>query len=246
MNESRIEAIGERISHLEREVRLWKRGAAAMLAMLGVLVVLGFANGTGKARAAGSDAKELTVSKLTMVDVQGRPRITLAVAPPLASEVALSGCRPTDFADTYVSELRFMDEHGRERACIMVSPTEASFGLLDKDQKTRIFLHTSDFWEAHGSALALWNQRDSAARAVLIVDNNSSTLSLPDRHGTPRAVLSARKDGLRLLLSDEHGKPRAVFGEAALTTPTTGATENTGPSSIALFGSNGKMIWRAP
>jgi hypothetical protein len=226
MNKSGIEAIAGRIAHLEREVRLWKRGAAAMLAMLGVLVVLGSANGTGKARASGSDAKELTVSKLTVVDEQGKPRITLA-------------------DPNGVPEMRFMDEHGRDRAYLMVSSDGASFRLLDTNQNIRTSLGFSDFGE-HTSYLMLWNERDSEARATLIVDSNSSTLSLPDRQGTPRAVLSARKDGLSLKLSDEHGNARAIFGQAALTTPTTGATENTGPSSIALFGPNGKMIWRAP
>jgi len=62
-------------------------------------------------------------------------------------------------------------------------------------------------------------------------------------------VMSVEKDGSpSLLLSDgSDGQPTmAALGVLELETPKTGATKKTQPSSLILFGKDGKILWRAP
>jgi hypothetical protein len=70
-------AVEERLAHLERGLKLGKRGAAMVLLVL--LVAWSFATRSGWARAANSGAKDLVARSLTIVDEKGNQRVVLAV-----------------------------------------------------------------------------------------------------------------------------------------------------------------------
>lgn len=97
----------------------------------------------------------------------------------------------------------------------------------------------------YGPALQLRDEKGTS-RVTLAATKYGPTLRFHDEKGTPRAVLDAGKDGVTFYLSDEKGRQRAVFGSTQLENTRTGATEDTGPSAVTLFGKNGKTIWRAP
>jgi len=69
---------------------------------------------------------------------------------------------------------------------------------------------------------------------------------LVDENRNPRVALIGGKLGPAVSLFDEKGKGRAVLGSASLETARTGAKEITAPSSLTLFDSKGKVLWRAP
>jgi hypothetical protein len=100
MSVSDIEAIGERFTRLEREVRLWKRAATATMVLLVALIAFGPTTRMREARAADSVAKDLVVRSLTIVDEHGNPRIVLD-------------------STKNTPRLRFSDEKGTTRAALV-------------------------------------------------------------------------------------------------------------------------------
>ncbi len=93
--------------------------------------------------------------------------------------------------------------------------------------------------------LRLFDQAGKS-RALLYADKDGTALGLFDQAGKLRASLSVFKDGPALELFDQKGADRVAIGNTGLETPKTDATENTGPSSVVLFDTKGKVLWRAP
>lgn len=58
--------------------------------------------------------------------------------------------------------------------------------------------------------------------------------------------LGIESSGPNLSINDEHGALRTVLGTTQLKDPRTGSVETRSPSSLVLFGENGKVIWQAP
>ncbi|MGA3229142.1 MAG: hypothetical protein ABSD51_04270 [Candidatus Binatus sp.] len=79
MNANDLEAIGERFTRLEREVRLWKGAATATIVLLVALIAFSPTPRTREARAADSSARDLVVRSLKIVDEQGRTRIGFGI-----------------------------------------------------------------------------------------------------------------------------------------------------------------------
>ena len=60
-------------------------------------------------------------------------------------------------------------------------------------------------------------------------------------------VLAVDKDGPSVSLWDESGsRQHAVLGYAALENVDTGALEQRSPSSLVVFGRDGKVLWKVP
>jgi len=79
MNDNDLEAIGERLTRLEREVKNWKRAATAAMVLLAVLIAFSPTLRTREAGASGSSAQDLLVSRLRLVDPEGKVRGGLGV-----------------------------------------------------------------------------------------------------------------------------------------------------------------------
>jgi hypothetical protein len=78
-------------------------------------------------------------------------------------------------------------------------------------------------------------------------DLSSAAIMLSDTHGKSRIQLRTNTAGEPSLeFDDEAGQGRAVLGNVGLENTRTGSTESTGPSSLIMFGKNGRVIWRAP
>jgi hypothetical protein len=152
-------------ARLEHEGRLWKRGAAAMLALLGTMIVLSCAKGMNKTSGAGSDqASSLEVRNLIVVDEHGKPRIVL--------EVANLGPR-----------LTLKDENGQGRAELLDSMQGPSLSRADENgQLLADFATRKD-----GTTLELQDE-NGKRRAELASDKDGPALSLEDEYGRTRAV----------------------------------------------------------
>ena len=153
------------------------------------------------------------------------------------------------------SGIGLLDQGGHPRAGLTMKLFKNEPALMLEDQTAAEMtvlrtgsLHydakngTRALYDAEG--LRLW--RNSQPAADFGVNEGGSLLGFYDRAGKPRTLLSLDKDEPALEFVDQSGTTRAVIGNASLTNSQTGSTENTGPSSVILFGKNGHVVWRAP
>jgi len=182
MNQTDLEAMGERLGRLERELRLWKRAAMATVVLLLALLAFGPTPRTREARAADSSAKELVARSLTIVDEQGNRRIALDSRP----------------------AVMLYDEKGTLRASLAATNDSPVLALFDKRETQRAKLGTGN----DGPVLVLFDEKGTLrADLSAAADNAGAGLGLFDEKETPRATLVATKDGSALALRDKEGKP---------------------------------------
>jgi hypothetical protein len=219
MNANDLDAIGERFTRLEREVRLWKRAATVTIVLLVVLIAFSSTPRTREARAADSSARDLVVRSLTIVGEDGKRRIALATGEDGPG-------------------LTLLDEKGTPRVILLASKDGPGFALLDEKGTPRAGL-TAD---KDGPVLDLRDERGTR-RVALGTKKNGPALLLHDEKGTARAILavatfadvgSSTKDGAVLRLYDEKRTLRAFL-----------FASKDGPG-LALSDKDGKPIWRAP
>jgi hypothetical protein len=158
MGELSWRVLTQRVDHLERECRWWKRLANVTLVALGIIVLLGAttskkAKGPSELRAqrivlvdkAEQERAELTMMPdnqpgLTLQDDAGKPRLMLTLSKsgePTLSFADASGMRRIVLSlDLYGTLLRFTDEAGNPRATLMApSVGQPELELLGKDDK---------------------------------------------------------------------------------------------------------------
>jgi hypothetical protein len=149
-------AIGERLTRLEREVRLWKRGATATMVLLVALFAFGPTTRMREARAADSGAQDLVVRSLKIVDEKGKQRAGLTVLEDGPN-------------------LRLTDEKGKGRASLAVN--EVGSALVLNDDKGKLRAGLAVFKD--GPALGL-NDEKGKERAGIAVDEDGPKLRLTD------------------------------------------------------------------
>jgi hypothetical protein len=148
------------------------------------------------------------------------------------------------------SEFILRDPEGRMRAHLSISRGVPVLDLLDVTGKAVARLDPS--------TLALMSKKGVG---ILSVDNNGSYLSLsfamyravlhPDELSLDGAVgmkginLGFLANAPSLKLSDGEGY-RTEIGSTILMSTLTGETHKTSAASLAMFGKDGKVIWRAP
>src|ERR1700687_225301 len=104
MNEIDLEAIGERVARLERDVRLWK--GAAMVTMATIVLL-------GALIAFSATSRNLVSRSLTIVDEQGNQRIRLD-------------------SIEHTPRLRLFDEKGTTRADLAAGNVGAGLALAEE------------------------------------------------------------------------------------------------------------------
>jgi hypothetical protein len=248
MGQKDIGVIDERIARLEREARVWRRGTAAMMVLLGILIALTSVARTENARASGADTRKLVVRKITVVDRKGRPRIELEIG-------------------KYGAALRLLDGHGKNRSALWVGKDGPGLTLSDGDGTPRAFLAVQKsepqlmlFDKKMSPAAVLAVSKEDGSPGLYLTGGHASTpsvrleankvgpaLGLHDENGRERAYLHVVEgEGPALEFRDENGKLRANYGVVELEAAHHGVTEDTGPGSITLYGKDGKKIWKAP
>jgi len=135
MNANDIEAIGERFTRLEREVRLWKRAATATIVLLVASVAFSPTPRMREARAANSSARDFVVRSLTVVDDQGTPRAGLGSGKD-GLGLVLSDEKGTGRASLAALKdgpsLALLDEQGTPRAGLGSGKNEPALVLYDE------------------------------------------------------------------------------------------------------------------
>lgn len=247
MSQSDIEVIEERIASLEHQARLWRRGGTATMTLLGVLLVLSFVGGPERARATGTDARELVVRKITVVDEQGRPGIVLEVDK-RGAVLRLVGEHGKSSLGLEVGNggsvgIGLIDKHGIPEAGLSIQKDGPELMLFNnKKMSPAAFLTVS----RDGARLYLKGEHEGAPSTTLEVNRIGSSLGLSDGNGHERAYLHVVPVGPALEFRDQDGKLRANFGVVEGEAARNGVTESTGPGSITLYGKDGKVTWKAP
>ncbi len=154
MSENDARAIGEQVSRLEGEVKLWKRGALVVLLGALVAISVSFSGSMGHARAAVSGAGDLVVKSLTVVDGQGTRRIGLTV-------------------NKDASGVSLFDERGRLRIALINSKDGHQVTIADEKGKVRANLALL----SDGPALFLYDEK-GAPRAVIEVAKDHGPLAV--------------------------------------------------------------------
>jgi hypothetical protein len=92
----------------------------------------------------------------------------------------------------------------------------------------------------------LYDQKGETRSSLVLDSVGDPNLSLFDARGRPRAVLNFDNDGSPSLSLNDTKQLRAVLGSVHLKNTKTGSVEHRSPSSLVLFGENGRVLWEVP
>jgi len=179
------EDLGRRLERVEREVRRWRRGGAAAVALAVVLVFTGQAGGVGGTVDAECfalrDHDGLRRAELKML--HGAPHLTLfdgAAQPRLDLTTGPDG----------TSTLAFLDAEGRARTGLTATAAGAATLTLGDGARTRVVL------TADGAVTSLrLVDADGDTGANLLVRDGIRMLAEHDGEGRIRQVLGIDADG---------------------------------------------------
>lgn len=116
--------------------------------------------------------------------------------------------------------------------------------LLDQTEKSRVELSMETDGSPH---LALYDRGGNNFIALAVLPDSSAHLQLFDQAGKLRITLGTAPDGSPdLELLDQSKTLRAALGSVQLEDRRTGSVETRSPSSLVLFGKDGKVLWQAP
>jgi hypothetical protein len=214
-----IEELSARLEKVERQNRWMRAGGIAAL----VLVAAGAAMGQ-----AAAPPKVIQAERFEVRDAGGKTRAVLGINPEGVAELALH------------------DKIGEPRIGMDVAPEGPSRAWLGEAGKRGIML----FQTPDGSpALGLSDKEGNPRIGLFLTPDGSPALKLFDEgnSGKARAGIVLLADGSpAVILSDRDGTFRAALGVAELEGTKAGAKERTAPSSLVLFGKDGKVLFRAP
>jgi len=138
-----------------------------------------------------------------------------------------------------------VDAAGKPRAVLRVY-SDGSPGLAFSDAAGKARAVLGVF--SDGSPGLSFSDAAGKARAVLgVLHDGGPSLAFRDAAGKVRAAMHMTEDGNpSLRLEDKNGKPRAVLGATSLETTPTAEVTMRPESSLVLFGTDGKLMWKAP
>jgi hypothetical protein len=247
MNEPTLNAVMQRLDHLERQNRWWKLLAGTMLTVLGCTVLLG-----AVAKKAGGIAKEIRAERFLMVtkegdtladlyvDDLGRTRLDLQDKDRQGSvEVGAGTSR------AYVSVA-----HKRNHAHSALSASADGTATLAVGRGTPEALENNAIIStaSDGRVLLRLHDKDNKARFSLDLDAEKTLdLQIGNEQEIVQALIQLERNGdPKLIFSDGDGNTRVVLGSHALKYPTTGSVEKRPVSSLMLFNKNGEVLWSVP
>jgi hypothetical protein len=162
---------------------------------------------------------------LGLSDATGETRAALAVVPDGTVSLVLFGARQAERAQLTLNRdkrvgLSLSDTNGKQRAAFGVGPDGSP-------------------------TLTLFDTTPQPRATVAIATNGNPVFALFDAAGKFRAGLGLGK-GAGLTLFDGAGNMRAALGTVPEERMRSSDVVVRGESSLALFGEDGKVIWKAP
>jgi hypothetical protein len=183
--------------------------------------------------------KYASTPALTLYDIQGRETVSLSSG--MAEELMLtSGNNQISLRAGYGGTFLWFNDQGpsgKARFTVQISGDRTVFSLSGQDYKTAF----DAYIEKQIVFTSLTDHNDKQRAAFGIDKSGDPYLSLSDDNEHTRSELRSN-----LSLLDEWGNLRTVIGSMVLKNTKTGSTEQLSPSSVTLFGENGRLLWQAP
>jgi hypothetical protein len=198
------------------------------------------------ARADQPPIKVVTAKEFRLVDEQGRVRGTMTVDKDGDARLRLTGARPGNGVELDAGNIGELIALSEDSAHIWLQLNESSSSIdaTDRNNIDRLSVNIFD----NSSYLNLTGP-DGKKYVLTAVSKSGSSISAgTDSSGGGEefaAAVSASGEP-SLTLSDTRGRDRAVLGTVDLQSVATGSTKHRSPSSLVLFGEDGKVVWSSP
>lgn len=220
---SEFQLLAERVECLERQNRLLKRGALAVLVAAASLVVMGQARPN----------TAVDAEKYTLRDAKGLKRAELV----LDSEKPQAAPEPT---------LRFFDDKGDQTLTLsatrleLAGQSEMGSNILLDDAKG---VARADLGILGEQSFVLLNDAKGAPRIRVEFDKDQPKIVLQDPQQIPHLGLALVNGEPVLGLDGTDGTSTAI---GATDVVTNGRPRQTSAASIILFSKDGSILWSAP
>lgn len=240
MTEPTLHTLTRRLDRLEREAMGWR------IAGIVVAAILLFVGASPQSPV----ADKLVARESILVDQLGHQRARLMSGPDATS--AFLGFKDQQgklragvgLFSTGDPHVFLADPHGTARVALGFLPDGTpGFFLKDALGKARIALNVGPDGLP---GLNLQDEQEKGLVGLLVGRDGLPGLLLRDARGTLRASLEVDASGAGLALLDETRTMRAVLGAVPIQNPKMGTLEMRSESSVALFGKDGKVIWKVP
>jgi hypothetical protein len=218
------ELILARIERLERQNRVLKRGALAVLVSVAALFVasLGLLGQT-------------TTPKKTPAPKAAKPAASPA-APATPAPVVLP-------ANIEAQSFILKDPNGRVRAELYMDGEGPSLKLLDPSGASLVSLSLRDVAPG-GPFLLLSDPQHHAGLSMSVAQGEGSQLSLIGERADIQAHIGVTPDGTTMELSDKDGFTTSIGNGVQATK--NGQVKKTSAASVTLFNKDRKVLWSAP
>ena len=236
MSEDEKSLLERRMEVLERESSIVRRVGYLSLAIIGLFLLLGVANG----QPSGED-DVVTARRIELRDEQGNVRLSLGASPEEGKIEfrGSSGDMAMSLTSSYgIPSFTMYGAEERKLVNIMSLPEGSSFIRLSSGIDEGFFIASLD--EVFGPTISL---RNSSGEIVSRLDLSGLQVMNPNRKGRIRLTMEDGRPMLKLV--DDNGFS-SVLGSADLITPATGESSAKSAASLVLFDKDGKVIREFP
>jgi hypothetical protein len=241
-----LSTLATRVEKLERQNRLFKRAALALLLLPAVMLVMGQARPT----------RTLEAQAFVLTDANGFKRADLSVPTDLpvlrffnSAGGVTADLSPNGYSIFGAGTASYTGDKGPVKIAIeRLALGPAGLFFSDAHGKTIIELGglaQPDLSTPPSPRLELFDS-DERARVDLSAQSNlGPAIRLYDEAGNTRAGLGLTSEGPYVRLSDSNGFATQI-GSTDLVTPSTGERHKTSAASLVLFGKDDTVLWSAP
>jgi len=214
-----------RIARLERQNRMLKRGALAVLVSVAALFVasLGLMG-------------QATTQKKAPAPRAAKPASAPAAAPAAPPPVVLP-------ANIEAQSFTLKDANGHARAELYMDGEGPSLKLLDPSGASLVSLSLRDVAPG-GPFLLLSDPQHHAGVSISVAQGEGSQLSLIGERADIQAHIGVTPDGTAMELSDKDGFTTSIGN--SVQAAKNGQVKKTSAASVTLFNKDRKVLWTAP